>query len=464
MGISLPFFESDNGVLNKAARIATGDIVGNCKPYKAGLLEEEAICLIAGLDYCTPWNRDTSINAMHAMCLFDSSVVRNSLLSVCTTRDGKNYAGDKDYWDTMIWAMGAWHYLSINDDAEFRIFAYDVIKNSLAKFEAEELDDDGLFMGGAVYGDGIAAYPDKYAKTANYGTNIMDWPAANPEKRSKKGFGVPMKTLSTNCVYYAAYIIAGKLAEQFGEDSSEYVAKAQRTKDAINKNFWNEKTGRYDYLFDDTIRCDHAEALGLSFAMLFGVADDAKCESIIKNTYVTDHGIACVWPSFSRYRIGNDYGRHSGAVWPHAEGFWAIANLRKGNTAGFEKEFFSLAHKAVRDLQFAEIYHPITGEVYGGLQERAKEGYSLWKSCQKQSWSATAFWAMIFYGIIGIDITDTSIIIKPYLPVSLNHVTLKNLTIGDAEISIKIDRDSDAPKTIEIPKNLKGKQSYNLSV
>lgn len=28
MGISLPFFYSDNGVLNKAARIATGDIEG----------------------------------------------------------------------------------------------------------------------------------------------------------------------------------------------------------------------------------------------------------------------------------------------------------------------------------------------------------------------------------------------------------------------------------------------------
>ena len=463
MGISLPFFYSDNGVLNKAARIATGDIAGNCHPYKAGLLEEEEICLMAGLDYVTPWTRDTSINAMHAMCFFDSDIGRNSLISVCCSKDGKNIAGG-DYWDSIIWAMGAWQYLSLNDDAEFRAFAYDVIKNTLAKFEEEELDSDGLFMGGAVYGDGIAAYPDKYAKTENHGTNIMNWPAANPDKRSKKGFGVPMKTLSTNCVYYATYIIAGKLAEQLGEDSSEYIAKAQKTKDAVNKNFWNEKTGRYDYLFDDTERCEYSEALGLSFAMLFGIADDAKCESIIKNTYVTDHGIPCVWPSFSRYRIGNDYGRHSGAVWPHAEGFWAVANLRKGNIAGFEKELFSLAHKAVRDLQFAEIYHPVTGEIYGGLQEHKKEGYFLWKSCQKQSWSATAFWAMIIYGIAGIEITDTSIIIKPYLPISVNHAELKNLTVGDAQISIKIDRDSDAPKTIEIPKNLKGKQSYNLSV
>ena len=116
MGISLPFFYSDNGVLNKAARIATGDIAGNCHPYKAGLLEEEEICLMAGLDYDTPWTRDTSINAMHAMCFFDSDIVRNSLISVCCSKDGKNIAGG-DYWDSIIWAMGAWQYLSLNDDA-----------------------------------------------------------------------------------------------------------------------------------------------------------------------------------------------------------------------------------------------------------------------------------------------------------------------------------------------------------
>ena len=71
---------------------------------------------------------------------------------------------------------------------------------------------------------------------------------------------------------------------------------------------------------------------------------------------------------------------------------------------------------------------------------------------------------MIFYGIIGIDITDTSIIIKPYLPISVDHAELKNLNIGGAQISITIDRDSDAPRSIEIPKNLKGKQSFVLGV
>ena len=40
MGISLPFFESDNGVLNKAARIATGDIVATASPIRRGCLRK----------------------------------------------------------------------------------------------------------------------------------------------------------------------------------------------------------------------------------------------------------------------------------------------------------------------------------------------------------------------------------------------------------------------------------------
>ena len=41
-------------------------------------------------------------------------------------------------------------------------------------------------------------------------------------------------------------------------------------KKSINKNFWNEKRGSYDYLAGE---CDYAEGLGLAFAVLFGIAD-----------------------------------------------------------------------------------------------------------------------------------------------------------------------------------------------
>lgn len=460
MGIDVPYFFSDHEVLNRAARIAAGDIAGNCIPFQDGLLEEEKICIMAGLDYNTPWTRDTAINTMNALCISHKEVAYHTLLSVCTKKDGQTYIGGQ-YWDAMIWAIGAWQYYLVHSDADFLAFAAKTIKNSLKEFEDTEFDEEtGLFKGAAVYGDGVAAYPDKYAAVRDHCSGILDWAADHAASYTGKGYPITMKALSTNCVYYAAYRIAAAMQELIGEASDLFTQKAEALKAAINRNFWNEETGRYDYMFDESERCCYAEALGLSYAILFGVADRERTESIIKNTVVTQHGIACLWPSFERYRMGNHYGRHSGTVWPHAQGFWSLAMLRAGNARGFEKELFSLAGKAVRDLQFAEIYHPGTGEIYGGMQEQFQQGISEWKSCEKQTWSATAFWSMLYYGIFGLEFSVESVRVKPYLPTTVDHAELKNLKIGNAVVTIIADRFGDEPCEITIPKNLKGKHTF----
>ncbi len=462
MSINVPYFYSDNEVLNRAARIALGDIAGNCIPFHDGLLEEEKICIMAGLDYNTPWTRDAAINTMNALCIMDKEIAYNTLLAVCERKGGKTYIGGQ-YWDAIIWVVGAWQYYLVNSDEKFLDFAIETIKNSLEYFEQTEFDEQtGLFMGAAVYGDGIAAYPDKYAKIKNHLTGILDWPASNQDLASERGYGVPMKALSTNCVYYAAYVILAEMLKIRQQDNELYVDKAEALQHAINKNFWNYETGRYDYLFDEEICCDYAEGLGLAFAILFGVADKEKRVQIVKNTPITEHGIACVWPSFNRYRIGNHYGRHSGTIWPHVQGYWALAMLKEKNTSGFEKELFSMAYKAVSDMQFAEIYHPVTGEIYGGMQERMNEGISVWKSCAKQTWSATAFWAMIYYGIVGLEFTQDRVYVNPYLPTTVDHIELKNLKINEAVVTIVVDRYSDNGSVLEIPKDLTGKHTFYM--
>ena len=460
MGINIPYFFSDNNILNRACRIASGDIAGNCVPFQDGLLKEEKVCMIAGLDYETPWTRDTAINTMNALCISDPQTAHNTLLSVCFEENGKTYIGGQ-YWDAIIWALGAWQYYLVNSDREFLVFAADTIANTLGHYELEEFDEqDGLFTGVAVYGDCVAAYPDKYALTRGHDSSILVWPESNHDLRREKGYGIPMKALSTNCVYYAAYMVEAEMCCSLNRDSGEYRNKAEKLKEAINRNFWNEKTGRYDYFFDDGLRCDAAEGMGLAFAILFGIADEEKCRSIIENTYVTDHGIACVWPSFDRYRIGNHYGRHAGTVWPHIQGFWALAMLRCGERTAFEKEMLSLAHKANRDKHFSEIYHPVTGEPYGGLQENGRKGISYWDSCEKQTWSATAFWAMVYYGLFGLKFSEDAVTVSPYLPTAVDHMELKNLTVGKATVSIIVDRSSDAPSGIRIPKDLTGNHTF----
>ncbi len=464
MSMNMPFFESDSAMLNKAARIATGDISGNCIPYKSGLLIEEKTCIMAGLNYSMPWVRDTAINTMNAISIMEPVIARDTLLSVCETVDGKKCIGGHQYWDKIIWALGAWQYFSVSLDYVFLPLAKEIIDNSLEQFENEEFDEDcGLFRGPAVYGDGVAAYPDFYTGNDDDPSYIGAWPQAHPDKTVKKGFGISMKTLSTNCVYYAAYRVMAKISEILSLDGSCYTIKADMLKTNINKYFWNEKTGRYDYLFDNYIRCDYSEGIGLAFAMLFGIADREKSRSIISNTYISDQGIPCLWPSFDRYRFGTHYGRHSGTVWPHVQGFWALSMLKNGNTKGFEKELYTLAYRAERDLHFAELYHPETGEIYGGLQERKNSGIDVWKSCLKQTWAATAFWSLLLYGIIGISFTEKEITVKPYLPIGVNHAELKNLKVGKALITITVDRKSNKPNQISLPRNSEGNYTYSLS-
>lgn len=94
-------------------------------------------------------------------------------------------------------------------------------------------------------------------------------------------------------------------------------------------------------------------------------------------------------------------GRHCGTIWPLAQGAWGLAALHAGRPDLFENELRLMASKAVRDMHFYEIYHSESGLPYGGWQEW--EGKTvLWTSCRKQSWSASAYLALVLKGVAGL--------------------------------------------------------------
>ena len=63
----------------------------------------------------------------------------------------------------------------------------------------------------------------------------------------------------------------------------------------------------------------------------------------------------------------------------------------------------SLAAMAIRHREFKEIYHPVTGEPYGGLQIDKGE-MRVWASEPNQTWSATGYLRMIHMGLLGLQI------------------------------------------------------------
>ena len=445
-------FTSNHGALARAIRIALGDLYGNIAPFKDGLLEHAAPVVLAGLDYDTPWTRDAAINTWNGAGLLCPAVTQNTLLSVLERADGVVRIGGQ-YWDAIIWTLGAWAQYLYTGDKAFLAFALDAVRNSLMYFEANEFDAAlNLFRGPACYGDGIAAYPEPYNHT-NGDSCILAWPECNPGQRAPKGYGLPMHTLSTNCLYYQAFVLADRMAAELGvPGDSAWAGKAQALKAAINQHFWMSQLGRYRYLVDPFGNCDYTEAMGHSFALLFGIADTQQAEAVFQNQYVSAAGVPCVWPSFPRYTSddGMSFGRHSGTVWPHIQAFWGQAAAQYGKRDLFAHELLRLTEYANRDVYFTEIYHPITGLPYGGVQELGDELRHEWSSCARQTWSATGYLRLILQGLLGMRFDTQGVRFEPQMPEGVEFVCLQNLPYRQMRITITVERKGDHIQTCHI--------------
>jgi len=440
-----------------AFRIAVGDIFSNVSTRKSGLLKEERMCLMAGIEYDELWTRDFSINLWNGVGLFMPSVSVNSLMAVLNT-DKENIKITGQYWDKIIWTIGAWEYYLVTGDLQFLETAYEAVENTLTELEHQEFDSElGLFRGPAVYGDGIGAFPARYTQTGKYGidgnnkwlTTIDKWADANPELRVSQGGGMPMHSLSTNAVYYQSYRIMAEMSKELGlaNDNLWEQKGAELLKD-INEHFWSDSLGMYKYLVDPYGDDYRQEGLGISYALLFGIASDNQKYSIFENVYVADSGLPCLHPSYERYRDKEKghYGRHSGTVWPFIMGFWAEACASLGQYNLFMHDFLRLTASAKKEMQFVEILHPDSLVAYGGLQEDPfdlSKPMFVWGSTNRQTWSATAFFRMVIRGLIGMDISRDGIRFSPYLPANMNGLTLRNIKYRSANLTIHMEGEGD---------------------
>ena len=436
--LPFPELKTSSPDVNRAYRIAMGDLLGNIRMFRDGLLDQPLPVLLAGLDYDTPWTRDAGINVWNGLGLFWPDVARNTLLAVLERKGDKLYIGGQ-YWDAIIWTIGAWTYYLQTGELNFLSMAFEAVRNSLERFEREEFDNQlGLFRGPAVYGDGVAAYPDRYSPGNT--SSILDWVKANPDKKVSSGFGIPMTTLSTNCVYAQAYRIADKMSRELeSETATNYEERANALADHIQKHFWNPDKGTFNYLIDPEGICDYQEGLGHAFAILFDLASDEQASSMMQRQYLTPAGIPCVWPTFARYSARGGFGRHSGTVWPFISGFWGDAVRKAGRSDLFEREFMTLTAQINHHRQCAEIYHPETGEIYGGLQEAGRGPSGMdWTSCARQSWTASAYLRMLLTGLFGLQLSDQGIAFQPYLPADTDYAQLSAISYRTCRLELTV--------------------------
>ena len=429
-----------------AFNIAVGNLASNIRVFKSGMLTEELPCLLAGGDYYGPWSRDAAYNCMNAGSLFFPDFARNTLLSQIKKDSAGRLIFAGEYWDNAILGNTFAHYATLHNDKGMWALGRQALINTIADRERDEFDSaKGLFRGGSYFNDGISGYPDLYTRTGKYEggqwvSNIKKWVeiAENKTFMAKKGFGLPMMCLSTNAIYYQAYRL---LASGTKSDSANaYAQKAANLKAAINTQLWDPSRGQYSYFIDPNGNSNAQEAMGLAMVLLTDIASD-KAGSVLQNTYRSNAGVPCLWPSFSRYqtgKAGENYGRHSGTVWPHVQMAWAKGALANNRADLFWDEFNKLSKMIYRDKQCREIYHPISTEVYGGMQEDNLNKMKLWESATVQTWTASGFAGMVINDILGFRATEDSLHFSPNLHQTFPHLRLKNLCFGQMAINIEL--------------------------
>ncbi len=380
--------KTKNPVVDRAFSLAVETLKNNTKDH----------LIKAGAEYGGEWVRDISINSWNAASLLDPGSAEFSLWSVTT--DDRSLIGHQ-YWDKIIWVIGAYNHYLVTGDRDFLKQAYTCSANTMEELETSTFDaKTGLFMGPSVFNDGIAGYDEPVYDSSKDSGFVLDHLGSRT-----------IKCLSTNCVYYEAYVRLAKMADLLGDTSKVgvYEKKAAALRTDIRRGLGEKNRAWLNYLIDQNGKVHpQQEGLGMSFAILFGVVTPEEARNIIEQVHVSPHGLPSIYPPFKRFSEERP-GRHNNTIWPFVNAFWAEACLRSGRKDLFKKELTNLADLAIEKGKgdFFEIYNSRSGEPDGGWQG----GH--WAPIKNQTWSATGYLRMIFSGLLGMTFTPTGLALAP---------------------------------------------------
>jgi glycogen debranching enzyme len=248
------------------------------------------------------------------------------------------------------------------------------------------------------------------------------------------------------------------MAKQLGRPQREIdqlTSKAESVAAAINRHLWMPEQGRYGFFIhgNGTKKAGvldlTQEGGGLSFAILFGVADAARTKLILGNVHRQPKGITMTWPHFARFSDERP-GRQNVSVWPQINALFSQAACIGGRIDLFQSEVENLAGLFRGSGKIREIYHHITGEHCGGFQMNSTGKITPWQAVGNQAWGAGAFCRMIFYGLFGMDFETGGIRFAPTLPAAWGEVRLGDLRYKDMTLTVTLKGEGNAIRSFEI--------------
>lgn len=250
----------------------------------------------------------------------------------------------------------------------------------------------------------------------------------------------PIALCEVQAYWYAALRGRAELASAHGESDAmarSYEHAAARFGERFDEVFWSDDDGRYAIGLDENKRQITSLASNIGHLLWTGIVPErraaALAELLVGDELFSGWGVRTLASTANGY---NPLSYHCGSVWPHDTAI-ALAGLAR---YGFDAE----AHRLVRGLLDVSVR---TGgrlpELFGGF-DRSDVGSPVPypASCSPQAWAAATPLLMV-RAMLGLepDAVHGRLTLRPRVPAEFGRLSLLDLPIGDAVVSIEAEAD-----------------------
>jgi len=239
---------------------------------------------------------------------------------------------------------------------------------------------------------------------------------------------------------FAARRAAAAIGRRLGHgvEAAAQEARAEFLRAAFEQAFWCEDLGTYALALDGQGKPCRVRASNAGHLLLTGLATPDRAAtltaSLMDSRFFNGWGIRTLASNELRY---NPMSYHNGSVWPHDNALIALGMARYGFKPQAERLFSGLFDAALyMDLRRLP-------ELFCGFARRRGQGPTFYPvACSPQAWAATSLHAALAACLgLSFDPPECSVVFdRPCLPPFLSEVTLHNLSLGSARISVVLRR------------------------
>ena len=260
----------------------------------------------------------------------------------------------------------------------------------------------------------------------------------------------PVATCEEQGLAYAAKLGFAEVLHAFGrdEEAQRLVQQAQEFRRRFNEAYWMEDEGCFAMGVDAHRQQVCSIGSNALHCLATGIAEDDYVPRVLQRLFEPDMfngwGIRTL---SSKHPAYNPYAYHRGTVWPVEHGPFALGTQRFGH-------YDRVAQICKAQFELASLFdYRRLPECLSGHPRDAEHPFpALYPAANApQAWSAATVVSMV-QAILGLQpfAPYHLLLVDPHLPEWLPALTVHHLRVGDAQVSLRFDRQPDGKSNFKV--------------